>query len=137
MGKTKEALSNALKSNPRFSMITPGKGSISSLAREDSQVKRFSDSRAYGSSDMVNSPSGSSRKSSFLEAVGDSSINGNELLQLAMRLSMDLKLPHPCHAILSRSDPESLTISDVVDFNDSDIKSYTNEVRTFFVNDLD
>jgi hypothetical protein len=41
---------------------------------------------------------------------------------------MDLKLPHPCHAILSRSDPDSLTIADIVDFNDCVITSYTDEV---------
>jgi hypothetical protein len=130
MGKTKEALSNALKSNPRFSVITPSKGLHSSLAKEDSQLKRFSDSRAYNSTERLTNlqSESSSRKSSFLEAVSDSSINGSELRQLALRLSMDLKLPHPCHAILSRSDPDSLTIADIVDFNDCVITSYTDEV---------
>jgi hypothetical protein len=140
MGKTKEALSNALRLNPRFSVITPSsKGMHSSLAREDSNLKRFSDSRTMSSSERLGIGSSSnlnpsSRKSSFLESVASSdNIAGTELRQLALRLSMDFKLPHPCHAILSRSDPDSLTISDVCDLSEQIITSYTNEVCFEFI----
>jgi 2-polyprenyl-6-methoxyphenol hydroxylase-like FAD-dependent oxidoreductase len=52
-------------------------------------------------------------------------LNGTEIRTLALRLSQDLPLPHPCHAIIARTDPLLTSIQDIEDLADEPLESFS------------
>lgn len=53
------------------------------------------------------------------------SLTGTESRALALRLSQSVNLPHPCHAIIARTDPRATRVTDVEDLSDDPLDTLT------------
>ncbi|KAJ3411024.1 hypothetical protein HDV05_002889 [Chytridiales sp. JEL 0842] len=52
-------------------------------------------------------------------------LTGSEIRNLALRLAMDLKLPHPCMSVMARTDPALTFVQDVEDMADDPLESFS------------
>ena len=57
----------------------------------------------------------------LIDPLTQQELSGSEIRNLALRLSLPLTLPHPCHAIIARTDPDLVDISDVMDGRNTSI----------------
>ncbi|KAJ3110622.1 hypothetical protein HDU96_006412 [Phlyctochytrium bullatum] len=65
-------------------------------------------------------------------------LNGAEVRTLALRLSMNADLPHPCHAIMARTDPSMTHYQDIEDMSEEPLETFSHQYqpgRVFLIGD--
>ncbi|KAJ3396608.1 hypothetical protein HDU92_002556 [Lobulomyces angularis] len=128
MAKRKQQVSEALKSNPRMSIImnTPPLNNRWKIPNSDDE------SEENNSTPQSTPPRSLSHQASpissidFLQPVTSTQLTGAEIRTLALRLSQTLPIPHPGHAIMARTASEFCSVEDVMDVADDQPASYTN-----------
>ncbi|KAJ3210807.1 hypothetical protein HDU67_004991 [Dinochytrium kinnereticum] len=52
-------------------------------------------------------------------------LTGHEIRTLALRLAQNVELPHPCHAVMARTDPALTTCQDVEDLSEDPLDTFS------------